>query len=124
MVYLAFGLQNLATSDQSAILKNSIDWLQSPYSAVKLTATNSLEFTLYPNPVSQNLTVSYSTAESGPVSITIVDAAGRVAATLLDGYQNAGNGVARFNVGSLAKGAYLCILRTSSDSVVRPIAVE
>ena len=124
MVYLAFGLQNLATSDQSAILKNSIDWLQSPYSAVKLTATNSLEFTLYPNPVSQNLTVSYSTAESGPVSITIVDAAGRVAATLLDGYQNAGNGVARFNVGSLAKGAYLCILRTSSGSVVRPIAVE
>lgn len=126
VVYLAFGLQNLAATDQDNILKKSIAWLQSPYAGVSdAPNAGTLAVRMYPNPVSRMLTLDYSVSEAGPVTITLVDATGEIRATVSNpaGSQDALS-TAKIDVSLLPRGAYLCVVRSASGSIVRTIAIQ
>jgi hypothetical protein len=71
------------------------------------------------------LTVNYAVKEAGPVTISLVDATGEVRATATN-LTASPEAVAstQLDVSLLPRGAYLCILRTSSGSIVRAVAIE
>jgi hypothetical protein len=125
MVYLAFGLQNLSSADETSVLKQSIDWLRSPFSGVsEPLSRSSIDLKVYPNPASRDLSVAYSLgggSSAKDVTISLIDATGRVLRTMSS---STNIGIAHFDVTTLAKGSYFCILRTPTSSVMRPIAIE
>jgi len=83
------------------------------------TATSASLGKLYPNPFSNQTTISFSLEENMPVSIEIYSIDGRKVAALTDGYMNAGNHTVSWdgkglNGNAINSGIYLCRLRTNS----------
>lgn len=63
-------------------------------------------FQVYPNPASEQITVSMDLIESGDLKLEVVDVAGRVVTTLMDEKQDAGSIQRQFNTAGLAAGNY------------------
>jgi len=76
-----------------------------------------------PNPVRGQGTVRYTIAVSGHVAVALYDAAGRLAATLADGFRAAGTQTARLRAGRLAPGVYWLRVETASTRSVRKVVV-
>ncbi len=61
----------------------------------------------YPNPFNPATTITFTTAEAGPVRLSVYDVLGRRVATLVAGVLPAGRHQARWEAGTLAGGVYL-----------------
>jgi hypothetical protein len=60
----------------------------------------------YPNPFNPSTIISYQLAVNSNVTLKVYDILGREAATLVEGYQNAGGHQVEFNAQNLASGVY------------------
>ena len=69
------------------------------------TAQNS--FTLFPNPATNNTTVSYNIVNGGNVSMQVTNMAGQVVMNLNDGFKNAGSYVRNIDISNLSNGIYV-----------------
>ncbi|MEM8599443.1 MAG: T9SS type A sorting domain-containing protein [Bacteroidota bacterium] len=79
---------------------------------------------VYPNPLVDRATVSFSLAEAGPVSVQVYDALGRYVAVLADEARSAGGHTVAWTPRSgLASGVYLVRLVTPSGTATQRIAV-
>ncbi len=67
-----------------------------------------LRFEVYPNPASEQLSVSYVLPSDGHVSVDIVNMLGQRVVTLVDAVQKLGRHTVPLDVRSLENGAYLC----------------
>jgi len=65
----------------------------------------------FPNPFNPVTTIGYSLGESNAVTLEVFDALGRKVATLLNGYQSAGQYEVNFNASNLSSGIYLYRLK-------------
>jgi len=77
-----------------------------------------------PNPVKGSATVSYALAAAGRVSLVLYDAAGRVAANLVETEQAVGEYRLNVSVANLARGVYLLELRTAGASTTAKLVVN
>jgi hypothetical protein len=72
-----------------------------------------------PNPVIDNLTVSYMNEKSGSLSFTVYDLTGRIVMNETLGNQPKGLFTRTFNLGSLTQGTYLVKIGTDSGKIVK-----
>jgi hypothetical protein len=84
-----------------------------------------LDVTCFPNPFSQNTTITYLLSKEGNVSISIVDMLGKeVASVLENSSQSAGTHQVQFNAKDLAKGVYSCVLKTEAGVVTKNVVIK
>jgi hypothetical protein len=68
----------------------------------------------YPNPFNPTTQIVYSLEKQGNVSIKVYDVLGRVVATLVDQFQNAGSHTVNFNANDLSSGVYFYSIESGS----------
>lgn len=76
----------------------------------EISSSHPLEFTLhpaYPNPFNPVTTLSFSLPEASRASLKIYDIAGRLTATLMDGWRDSGTHEITFDGSDLASGLYI-----------------
>jgi hypothetical protein len=79
---------------------------------------------VYPNPVSQSATVSFSLAKASPVKIVVTDVNGRSLKTIADADFSTGNHLIKFNRESLMAGIYFLQIKTNQGTVMKKILIE
>ncbi len=72
----------------------------------------------YPNPFNPSTKIDYDLKSNGRVNLAVYDVLGRVVATLVNGYQSAGQYSVTFNAAGLSSGVYFYTLRTSNGSSI------
>ncbi|MEE1225972.1 MAG: T9SS type A sorting domain-containing protein [Bacteroidales bacterium] len=79
----------------------------------------------YPNPATDNATISYSLKKAGNVSIVITDLMGRVVMNMEEGTQNAGvNYTVNVNTANLANGTYFYTLNVNGEKQTKKFVVS
>jgi hypothetical protein len=76
-----------------------------------------------PNPFPRRTTMAYSLGHASPVRLTVFDLAGRHLGTLVDGPQEAGPHVARYDALGLSDGVYYYRLEAEGSTVTRCFVV-
>jgi hypothetical protein len=79
---------------------------------------------LYPNPTSENATVSYSLAGTSQVNIAVYSVDGRCISNVYVGQQSLGNHTVAINVLNLQAGIYLLKLEANGEQTVKKLVVE
>jgi hypothetical protein len=124
LVYLSFGLQNLAPQDRAGITTDVFNWF---HSESGVNGSSAMSFSLepnYPNPFSMETRISYSLVSSEPIRISVVDTRGTEVAVLVDGVEETGPHSVSFNAHGLAHGTYFCVLRSAEGSAIRAMTIE
>lgn len=89
----------------------------------EIAVTTSLN--AYPNPATDNATISYSLKKAGNVSIVITDLMGRVVMNMEEGNQNAGvNYTVNVNTANLANGTYFYTLNVNGEKQTKKFVVS
>jgi hypothetical protein len=77
---------------------------------------------IYPNPLMENVTISYETVEKGTVSISLFDLFGKELRVILDdSKQLIGKHMIEMNAGNLSNGIYLLKVRTPGYTITKRI---
>ncbi|MFY7965851.1 MAG: T9SS type A sorting domain-containing protein, partial [Chitinophagaceae bacterium] len=79
------------------------------------------KFSVYPNPIKDNLTLQLSSNSNKKLQLTITDLAGR---TLLQTNVTSNNGFINANVNSLTNGVYFVNLNVEDEILTAKIVVE
>ena len=88
-------------------------------------ATVSSSLNVYPNPATDNATISYSLTKSGNVSIVITDLMGRVVMNMEQGNQTAGVAyTVDVNTANLANGTYFYTLNVNGERQTKKFVVS
>jgi hypothetical protein len=78
-----------------------------------------------PNPFNPTTTLSYTVAETGPVSLAVYNLQGQLVRTLVDGVRSSGEHQVVFEAAGLPSGMYLAQLRTEQGAdVVRLVLAK
>ena len=78
----------------------------------------------YPNPFTNETTISFSLAKPAKINLTLFDMNGRLVKVLANGSKEAGTHTIRFNSGALNKGLYLYKLQTEDYSAVKRMVIQ
>jgi len=78
---------------------------------------------LYPNPFTENITISYQVQKTEKVEIIIFDLLGQIVEILLDEKKTTGIHQVNWDGSRFASGTYYCVLTTSESSDVRKLTL-
>jgi hypothetical protein len=94
--------------------------------AVSVPEYNSLTYdlNLYPNPVSDMVTITYSLQENTQVEIAIYDILGKKISELYKGQRNSGITSFRCDMSQLSNGAYYILMKTRDGTVVKELLLN
>ena len=93
---------------------------QNTYSGVN-SLTLDKAITVYPNPASSKVNVSYALTNTQPLSIEITNAIGAVVATkVVDG----GSGVAELNINDIVSGVYFVRMTNNGETTVKKLVIK
>ncbi len=128
VVYLAFGLEQVATqSVRDTILSRSIAWLSDI-----VTNTGSYDYGVvnnfsleqnYPNPFNPFTSIRYQVPEHSMVSIKVFDILGKEVATLVNEQKEAGSYVVEFNALNFASGIYFYKMTAGDFTSVKKMSL-
>ncbi|MDP4199098.1 MAG: Omp28-related outer membrane protein [Bacteroidota bacterium] len=124
LVYLAFGLQNLATTTRQAITVAALNWFGVQAGVTNTQTTGLTIGNCYPNPLSASALIPYSLTRPEAVRISILDAQGAEVLMLVDAFESVGDHIASFDASHLARGSYFCVIHTAEGSALRPLTIE
>ena len=86
----------------------------STFTDVETVQAKKLKFNIFPNPVYNQATISYSIADSEPVNISLLNLSGQTMETIVDAHQTAGDYHIRWTkANSIRQGIYICRLAVS-----------
>jgi hypothetical protein len=88
------------------------------------TLTNDVSFKVYPNPVANNLYVSFNVKYESPIKITMVSLDGKQVVELFNGVETKGMIERSFDISDLAKGIYFINIATTEGNVHQKIMVN
>ena len=77
----------------------------------------------FPNPFNPVTTISYRLANARPVELTVYNVTGQKIATLVQGRQNAGAHMVRFNAAGLPSGVYIYRMRTGGHEQIKKMVL-
>ena len=80
--------------------------------------------TIYPNPIVQFATVSFSTDKATAVKISVTDMTGKLLKTITNQNFSEGNHEVKFNRESLPAGIFFLQLKTNDGVVMKKIMVQ
>jgi hypothetical protein len=86
--------------------------------------SNKLSASSYPNPVSNEGTITYTLVNAENVSVKIFDMAGRMVANVFEGKQDAGEQAVKFDASNLESGIYFYQLNAGEVSVTNKVIVK
>lgn len=90
-----------------------------------LEINESLNFSIFPNPASANLSISFELPVSSEVSISVMDMSGKVITQYLDAELGAGEHVFTQNISQqLSKGMYFMYLKTELGIMTQKVIVQ
>jgi hypothetical protein len=104
------------------IIRNAIE-NSTASAATGATRLDESSLTVSPNPSSSSLTFRIANAQSGHVTVEIVDILGRNVQTIFDDTMERGEQRLKLDAGTLQPGTYLCRLRTGSGVTARKFQV-
>jgi plastocyanin len=93
-------------------------------SSVSDNRTKDFNFTVFPNPVNNNSSINISTKKSSRTTITLFDMNGRQIKQLVDLFLQSGEITLPFNAGTLQKGSYILLMRTSEGTLKKQILIQ
>jgi hypothetical protein len=96
----------------------------SPAELKKIGAEKTEEIKMYPNPVKDQLTLSFNFSESLPVSITIYDEEGKQVKTETIKDYKAGNYEKTYSISEFENGSYLVEFAQKDKKIVRKIYIN
>jgi hypothetical protein len=77
--------------------------------------------TVYPNPASSKVNVSYALTNTQPLSIEVTNSIGAVVATkVVDG----GSGVAELNINDIVSGVYFVRMTNNGETTVKKLVIK
>ena len=78
---------------------------------------------IFPNPSTNNVTISYQIDQVSEVSIILLTSTGSVLKTVFKGVQDEGNHIIPFNVSEFKPGVYYCIIKTENTSMSEKLVI-
>ncbi len=94
-----------------------------PSSGISVLPGSTHSLAIYPNPVSDAATISFSSEAATPANVSIYNLLGSEVAKLYDGTLDAGNHSFTWDAGGAASGAYICIVRMNGQVLRVPVVV-
>ena len=88
-----------------------------------IVADNTIEMSIYPNPVASEATISFNIEETSQVSYQVYDLSGRMVMNNVLGTYTQGAHTANFNVESLTAGTYIIKVQAGSTSNTAKVIV-
>jgi len=82
-----------------------------------------IHFAIYPNPVIQNGTVSFTLPKPGLISLKLYNLPGQLVKEIFKGYNPAGSYNIKFDTHGLAQGTYFLVLETEEGNAARSLIV-
>lgn len=80
------------------------------------------DLSVFPNPVTSHSTITFQTAQSGKINLSIYDLNGKLITTLYNGItEKAVQRQVNFNAGKLNSGVYICRLQTAANTISQKI---
>lgn len=108
VVYLSFGLEQLAENDRNTVSKRIIDWFNGAASVKTSENAASVAISNYPNPAASTTTFTYSLTERSLVTLSVYDVMGREIASIVSNeMQDKGTYESDLDVSKLATGSYI-----------------
>jgi hypothetical protein len=92
-------------------------------SSVVFGPQQSQTLTIYPNPTSHEVTISFLSDVSSPVNVSIYNLLGNEVTQLYDGTMDAGNHSLTWDASGATSGAYMCVVRMNGQVLRVPVAV-
>jgi hypothetical protein len=89
-----------------------------------LTATGNFDFNVYPNPFSEQATVSFSLIQDENVMIRLFDLSGKQVALLADSKYKSGEYKINLSASELKKGFYICVINTGDKIDCKKIIIQ
>ncbi len=118
----AFGVSIYPATWKSLV--NNITFLKLiPSNGVSVLPGSPQPLTIYPNPISYEATISFSTDDASPVNVSIYNLLGSEVARLYDGTLDAGNHSFTWDANGAASGAYVCVVRMNGQVLRVPVVV-
>jgi hypothetical protein len=106
------------------ILINNISLVKlEPASGVSVLPGSPQILTIYPNPISHEATISFSSDVASPANVSIYNLLGSEVARLYDGTLEAGNHSFTWDASGATSGSYMCLVRMNGQVLLVPIVV-
>ena len=83
----------------------------------------SFSLSAYPNPFNSTTTISYQTSTPSDVTVSVYDLSGRVVATLVDGFKQAGSHSVNWNAKNIANGLYIVRIEGNGFSASKKVVL-
>ena len=120
-----FEFTKIAEDNSGPIIPDWYSWGESFVDEQALSsATSPTGFILHqahPNPFNPATSLTFSLPEAGNISLSIYDIQGREVATLIDGWRNAGMGIAVFDGSQLSSGIYFACLQAGGERLTQKL---
>jgi len=101
----------------------NFDGFLSGVKAPPLTATSNFDFNVYPNPFSDQATVSFTLDQDEQVVVRLFDLSGKQLALLTNGYFKSGRNKINLPASGFDKGFYICVINTKTNVLSKKIII-
>ncbi len=122
IAYLTFPLSDIQNPTQASLMTGQIlNWFKTPVSKVNSAPGENLTASVYPNPVTSNATISYSSSSNEKAILTLHDELGRI---VTPAYRNVGSEQLNIDCATLSSGTYYYSLQTGEKMLRGKIVVS
>jgi hypothetical protein len=130
LVYTAFGLENLSSTDEATIVESSLKWFRDkswiPGTEGVASANMPTNFSLeqnFPNPFNPITEINYSLDQTGPVTMYLCDTKGAFVKELVNETLPAGQHTVQLDAHGLPSGTYFYVLRSGAQTLRRAMTL-
>lgn len=118
-----YNARSYATNSEGTVYGNNIEFTTSRVSSVELPQIPAQEVILFPNPVSQVATLSYSVTLPDTYKISILDMNGREVYVIETKHQATGSYLTRLDLSAVPSGIYFCRITNGRNITALKILV-
>jgi hypothetical protein len=122
--YASFELGGIIANKRDAVIKSIMDWFYGTDGVDNSVAAACALNPVYPNPVGNTATISYTIPDHQYVTLIVQDMLGRTVASLVNQEEDAGQFTVPFDASQLADGTYVCTLTAGAFKAYSKMTVD